>query len=150
MASGTVSVHIERPPDEVFAFVADAENNPRWHSYVVETRWLDDGPMRVGRRGRQVSRILGLRYEVEAAIEAWDPPTRVVWQSVAGGAEVRTDCRVGPEGVGARMMMIVEGEFTKGPLRLLGPVAIAVFKRQALGDLRRLVSVLEAGTESEL
>ena len=44
MAKGGGSIHIERPAEEVFAFVADAENNPRWRSYVIETTWLDDGP----------------------------------------------------------------------------------------------------------
>ena len=46
MVKGTASVHIDRPADEVFADVAEAENNPRWHAHVLETRWLDDGPMR--------------------------------------------------------------------------------------------------------
>lgn len=63
MAKGGGSIHIDRPADEVFVFVADAENNPRWRSYVVETAWLDGGPMRVGRRGRQVKAALESRTE---------------------------------------------------------------------------------------
>ena len=147
MTRGGATCHIRRPADEVFAFVGDSENNPRWRSNVIETTWLDDGPMRVGRRGRQVAQILGLRYAVEAEIIEWDPPHHVVWQTIAGGAKVRSDCRVEPEGDGCRLTIVSEGEFTSGPLRWLGPIAIRAFKRQALADLRRLVAWLESGTE---
>lgn len=40
VAKGGGRIHSDRPAGEVFAFVADAENNPRWRSYVVETAWL--------------------------------------------------------------------------------------------------------------
>ena len=56
------------PPDEVFAFVADRANNPKWRSYVIESGWLDDGPMRLGRRGYQTSRILGRKVTAEAVM----------------------------------------------------------------------------------
>jgi len=59
MAHGEASSRIDRPPDEVFAFVGDAANNRLWRKNVVRTEWLDDGPMRVGRRGRQTAHLLG-------------------------------------------------------------------------------------------
>jgi len=41
MARAELSVFIDRPPDQVFAFVAEPANNPRWRSYVIESGWLD-------------------------------------------------------------------------------------------------------------
>ena len=35
-ATGTVEIH--RPPAEVFAFLADGENGPRWRAGVVDVR----------------------------------------------------------------------------------------------------------------
>lgn len=150
MAKGGGSIHIDRPADEVFAFVADAENNPRWRSYVVETVWLDDGPMRVGRRGRQVSKVLGRPMAVVAEIAEWDPPRHVAWRAVAGFATVRTDCTVEPEAGGCRLTIIAEGEFNSRVMRLLSPLAIAVAKRQADGDVKKLKAALEARTEHAL
>jgi hypothetical protein len=144
MARGSFTIHIDRPADEVFAFVGDAANNPRWHGHVIETTWLDDGPMRVGRRGRQVSRLLGVRYEVEADVVEWDPPRKAAWATVAGGAAVRTECLVEPDGDGCRLTLASEGDFTKGPLRWLSPIALRLFKRQAVSDVRKLVAALEA------
>lgn len=150
MSKGGGSIHIDRAAEEVFAFVADAENNPRWRSYVVETSWLDDGPMRVGRRGRQVSRVLGRPMAVVAEVAEWDPPRHVAWRAVAGFASVRTDCTVEPEGGGCRLTIAAEGEFTSRIMRLLSPLAIAVAKRQADGDVRRLKAALESRTEADL
>jgi carbon monoxide dehydrogenase subunit G len=150
MAKGSGSIHIDRPADEVFAFVADAENNPRWRSYVTETRWLDDGPMRVGRKGVQVSRVLGRRMEVEAEIVEWDPPRHVAWQAFAGSALVRTDCWVEPEDGGCRLTISAEGDFTNPVMRLLSPLAIGMMKRQSDRDTKKLKAALESGTEASL
>lgn len=150
MVKGGGSIHIDRPADEVFTFVADAENNPRWRSYVVETTWLDDGPMRVGRRGRQVSKVLGRPMAVVAEIVEWDPPRHVAWQAVAGFANVRTDCTVEPEPGGCRLTIEAEGEFGSRIMRLLSPLAIGVARRQADGDVKRLKTALESRTEHAL
>lgn len=150
MAKGGGSIHIDRAAEEVFAFVADAENNPRWRSYVVKTTWLDDGPMRVGRRGRQVSRVLGRPMAVVAEIVEWDPPRHVAWRAIAGFATVRTDCTVEPEAGGCCLTITAEGEFTSRVMRLLSPLALAVAKRQADGDVRKLKAALEARTEQTL
>jgi carbon monoxide dehydrogenase subunit G len=150
VTKGGGSIHIDRPAEEVFAFVADAENNPRWRSYVVETAWLDDGPMRVGRQGRQVSKVLGRPMAVVAEIAEWDPPRHVAWRAVAGFASVRTDCTVEPENGGCRLTISAEGEFKSRILRLLSPLAIGVAKRQADADVQKLKAALESRTEQNL
>lgn len=150
MAKGSYSVHVARSAEDVFAFISEAENNPRWHDYVIETTWLDGGPMRVGRRGRQVSRILGLRYAVVAEVVEWDPPRSVIWQTVAGGATVRSSFIVQAEDGGCRVTMSAEGTFTRGLLRLLSPISVRVFRRQATNDLKRLAAVLDSHAEGRL
>lgn len=144
MTRGHDSIHIERPATEVFDFVAEAENNPRWRSYVVATTWLDPGPMRIGRRGRQVSRVLGRPMAVIAEIVAWDPPRHVAWQAVQGFATIRTDCTVVPEGAGCRLTITAEGELNGRLLRFLAPLAVTIARRQAASDMIRLKAALEA------
>jgi len=124
VARGRGTIHIDRSPKDVFDFVAEVENNPRRRSYVRETTWTDGEPMRPGRRGRQVSRVLGRRYEVVGEIVDWEPPQQVSWRTVAGGAAVRTDCRVVPEGGGCRLTITAEGDFTGRPWRLLSPLPL--------------------------
>ena len=142
VASGRVTAHIERPPEEVFEYIGDAENNPTWRSAVVETRWLDPGPTEPGRRGEQTSRLLGRRYTVTAEVVDWEPPVHVSWATITGGADVRTHCRVERDGTGSQVVLESEGEFT-GAWRLLTPVAVAMLRRQSRKDIERLRAVLE-------
>lgn len=41
---------IARPAEEVFAFVADPRNDPKWHTDVLEVHRTDDGPVGAGSR----------------------------------------------------------------------------------------------------
>ncbi len=85
-----------------------------------------------------------------AEIAEWDPPRHVAWRAVAGFATVRTDCTVEPEGTGCRLTIVAEGEFSSRVMRLLSPLAIAVARRQADGDARKLKAAFESRTEQTL
>jgi uncharacterized membrane protein len=144
MAHGEASIHIARPPDEVFAFVGDAANNPSWRKNVIRTEWLDDGPMRVGRRGRQTARLLGRQWTVEAEVVDWDPPRSVAWRAVQGPVSVRSWLTVAPEGLGSRVSGGADGGFS-GPMgAVLTRLAVPRMIRQAMADLERLRTRLES------
>ena len=144
MAHGEASIHISRPPDEVFAFVGDAANNPRWRSNVVRTEWLDDGPMRVGRRGRQTARLLGREWTIDAVLAEWDPPRGAAWRSVQGPVSVRSWVRVEAADEGSLVSGGADGGFT-GPIgRFLTRLAVPRMIRQAEADLEVLRGLLES------
>jgi uncharacterized membrane protein len=42
------TIAIERPIDEVFAFLSDFENIPKWNYYVLEVRQLSESPIGIG------------------------------------------------------------------------------------------------------
>lgn len=48
------SIRIDCPIDEVFAFLSDFENIPKWNYYVLEVRQLSEGPTGVGTTYHQV------------------------------------------------------------------------------------------------
>lgn len=144
MAHGEASIHIACPPDDVFTFVADAANNPTWRANVVRTVWLDDGPMRVGRRGRQTARLLGREWTIDAVVAEWDPPRGVAWRSVQGPVSVRSWVRVEADEGGSLVSGGADGGFT-GPIgRFLTRLAVPRMVRQAEADLRVLRDVLES------
>ena len=144
MARAEASIRIARPPEAVFAFVGDAANNPGWRKNVVRTDWVDDGPMRVGRRGRQTARVLGREYTVEAVVVEWDPPRAATWQTVQGPARVRSWVRVEPDGDGSILRYGGDGAFL-GPIgRVLTRLAVPAMTSQAARDLAGLKARLEA------
>jgi hypothetical protein len=147
MAHGEASIRIRRRPEDVFSFAADGANNPIWRKNVVRTEWLDEGPMRVGRRGRQTARLLGREWTVEAELIEWDPPRSAAWRTVQGPVKVRSWCRVEPDGTGSIVTGGADGGF-RGPLgRLLTRLAVPRMVRQAQVDLETLRDRLES-TES--
>jgi uncharacterized membrane protein len=48
------TIRIERPVDEVFAFLSNFENIPKWNYYVLEVRQLSENPIGVGTTYHQI------------------------------------------------------------------------------------------------
>jgi len=58
------AIDIQRPIEEVFAYLADFTNIPEWNYYVRQVRQLTAGPVAVGTRYEQVRRTDRQCYEV--------------------------------------------------------------------------------------
>lgn len=53
----TNTITINRPAAEVFAYLADLENLPRWNYAIQQTRKVSPGPVAVGTRYQQVRTV---------------------------------------------------------------------------------------------
>ena len=67
------STIVRRPSDEVFAFVADQTNAPRWQSGIVEVRRLTDGPPGVGSRHTFTRTLMCSRMAGENEFVSFEP-----------------------------------------------------------------------------
>ena len=141
----TYRATLDHPPDDVFAYVADAQNNPTWHEHVRETRWLDDGPPRLGRRARQTGHLFGRTWHFVAEVAEWDPPRRVAFQ-VIQGYRVRTTIRVEPSGTGTLMTLNVRTPTILGRRvdGLVSRVLQRTMGKRERGDIARLRAALAA------
>jgi uncharacterized membrane protein len=76
---GSASIDLDRPADEVFAFVAEHffENYPRWAPEVVEFKPINDNPMAVGALARQTRIEQGQKIESTFEIVALEPYERL-------------------------------------------------------------------------
>ena len=154
---------IDRPAEEVFAFVSDPTHDPRWHDTVLEVTPTSEPPLRSGStftavyRPQGSSATYGLIAEMTTCepgrfseLQAWfaEPRGRV---AAMIGRFVLT-FRVEPEGAGTRLTRGVE---TRGAAlryrllqRLLSPVSRRSdpFRQDEL--LRRIKLILERGTSA--
>ena len=48
------TIRINRPVEEVFAFLSDFQNIPKWNYYVLEVRQLSESPIGIGTTYHQV------------------------------------------------------------------------------------------------
>ena len=73
------SAVVDRPIDEVFAFLADGTNDPKFSPRVQEIRKATDGPVGVGTRFESRVKDAGMTTQRVFEITAFDAPTRIRW-----------------------------------------------------------------------
>src|ERR687892_218820 len=96
------SITIGRDPAEVFAFLADFENVPKWNYAIVETTKTSPGPVGVGTTYRQ-TRSVPSRSDERFEVTAFEPPRRVEVQGQIGPFQARISYLLEPSGSGARL-----------------------------------------------
>ena len=83
-------VEINRPPAEVFKFISDLCNEPRYVPNVLETEKISDGPAGVGAKYREVTRVMfGRRAVATYEITQYDPPTTFAFRGTSGRSRFR-------------------------------------------------------------
>ncbi len=136
------SVHVNRPADEVFGFIANFENNPRWQSGQVEARFTSDGPLRVGSTYDQVARFLGRQITSTFEVVEYEPGRMIKASSTAGSFPITFTRMVEAAGDGAQVSAVIEGD-ASGFFKLAEPLLARMVQRSVEADYRNLKRLLE-------
>lgn len=80
------TIAIERPIAEVFAFLADGENDKRFSPRVVEIAKTTDGPPGVGTVYASTVKDAGVRTQREFKLTEFEAPTRIRWTELSKNA----------------------------------------------------------------
>ncbi|HET9740637.1 MAG TPA: SRPBCC family protein [Solirubrobacteraceae bacterium] len=144
MVETSTSIEIERPAGEVFAFVSEFPNNPRWQRGQRSCRWTSEPPLRVGSTYDQHARFLGRDMVNAFRVVELEPGRSVTFTSESGTFPLTITRTVEPLGAGrSRFTEHVRGEpggFFRIAEPLLRPLVKATIKR----DFPRLKALLEA------
>ena len=140
-----LSVVIERPVEEVFAFATDPENDPLWQSTSLETEQTSGGPVGVGSTFRNTSKLLGCRIETAYEVTEMEPPRRQCVRIVSGPIP-GSGCYLfeSADGGSTRFTQIFEAE-VGGFFRLAEPLVGRALRRQMEADMETLKDLLESG-----
>jgi uncharacterized protein YndB with AHSA1/START domain len=141
----TRSVRIARPVEDVFAFVADARNDPQWCGKVRSVEQVEgDGPG-PGARYAVVHRPVPLRPErrMDFTCMAWDPPRAIRWREDDGHDVIEVTYELAPDGDGATTLT-QRDDATLGAPRLLQPLMARGIGHDVAKQLETLKSLLEA------
>jgi uncharacterized protein YndB with AHSA1/START domain len=148
MAMFENTVTIERPAEDVFAFLADFENVPTWNYAIEKTAKTSPGQVGVGTRYRQ-TRSIPTRREEGFEVTVFQPMSRLAVQGQLGPFRTRASYELKPMAGGTRLTNEVNLEPTSGVLRLVAPLAAPRVKAAVAQNLGKLKQVLEGNGRRE-
>jgi len=136
---------INRPPEEVFDYVANRENLPEWSAPIQEVRKETQSPLvEEGARFTTVAKFLGRRFETPFEVSVHEHPRRHTDRSTGGPfPQEFTHIFEEVEGGGTRLTEVTDAE-PGGFFRLAGPLLEIAGRRQFRADLETLKDLLEA------
>lgn len=137
------TVVIERPPAEVFEFLADFENVPRWNYAIESTRKTSDGPVRVGTTYRQV-RTIPSRSEESLEVTELEPDRRLAVRGDLGPLHGTLTYELEETGGATRLVNTADLE-AQGVMRLAAPLAAGRVREAVAANLGELKRLLESG-----
>jgi carbon monoxide dehydrogenase subunit G len=142
-----VAVLVSRPLDDVFAFVEDARNRPRWDDSVENEELTSPEPIGVGTTVRTKLRSMGREYEYTWEVVEHQPPNRMTIESTSGPFPTTLAYELEGRDGGTAVEFSVTGRPT-GLLRLLEPLIARSTQKNLDRGFARLKQALEAGTGS--
>lgn len=137
------TVHIHRPSAEVFEFLLDLANHPRFASGIKAVRGIEDGPLALGRRYGQTSTILGRTFDADVEVTGYQQGRELVLKTVTGLVPVTRTFRLAAANASETdLTLLVDAEPGKG-MRLMMPMLERTAREQVSATLERLKAELE-------
>jgi carbon monoxide dehydrogenase subunit G len=143
-----IDIHIDRPPDEVFAFISNFANNPQWQKGMDSCTVTSDGEFGVGSTYDQVAHMANRQILSSFEVVEYDPGRKVKATTTKSTFPITFTRVVDADRGGSRVRAIIEGDAT-GIFKVLGPVMNLMVKRSINADYVRLKVLLEGRATNE-
>lgn len=143
MIEVTSEIAIDRPVDEVFAFLADAENNPTWQQGMERCQWTSTPPIREGSIYEQEAKMMGRAVTSTFEVVDFEPGRRITIRTIESTFPIEVTRSVEPAGEGACLARARVTGDPSGVFRLAAPLMRRIVERSVRGDYRRLKEHLE-------
>jgi uncharacterized protein YndB with AHSA1/START domain len=108
MRTVEASRSIAAPPEDVFAFISDLANLPRWQSGVISAERTSPDPIGIGSTAHVVRELMGQRLAVDLTVIGYEPGRRLALESAASGMAVTAALDLEPEAGGTRLHFAME------------------------------------------
>jgi len=146
VATIETSIRIDRPVDDVYPFVVDVENCPRWRTSCLGAKRLTQGPLGAGTRETYRMKALGRAFEVTVEVTGFERNLRYSWKAVSGSPFPMQGSFSFEAVDGDTRVTETADVTTDGLLRLMRPLVVRMWRRQVTADFTNLKRALEANT----
>ncbi len=139
-------VVIDRPIEDVWAFMEDLHNYRQWQSGLVAMQQISAEPMSAGARIALVHQFLGRRLDLIVEVTVYEPGRAFAAKVTAGPVRFRGTWRYEPvDASRTRISGLIEGE-TEGFFKVTEPLVAHAAKRQIDADCTTLKELIEASS----
>jgi Polyketide cyclase / dehydrase and lipid transport len=134
---------VDRPIEDVFDFVADERNEPRYNLALLSSDKITDGPIGVGTRFRATHK--GRRQPVEMMVDVtrYDRPRRMASKTTMSWSEVQGELSFEPVGSSTKMRWDWDVR-ARGMANLLRPLIGVIGRRSERACWEGLKRYLES------
>src|SRR3954451_5680765 len=139
------SIEIDRPIDQVFAFLADGENDKKFSPRVQEITKTTDGPPGVGTVFKSTVKDAGMTSQREFELTEFDQPTKIRWTERSKNSVTVPNggYDLAPDGDAATRMTIFNDFEGHGFGKVLLPLAARAARKEADAFAGRIKAAVE-------
>ena len=139
-----VTIEISCPLEDVFAYITNFENNPKWQNGMVSCTFTTPPPLGVGSQYQQVAKFMGREvislFEVTTFVEN----KRVEFETIQSTFPIQIVREVKKMDTGTLVHAIIKGQ-PNGLMKIFSPLVRPIMKRQIEADYQHLKQILENG-----
>jgi hypothetical protein len=146
MATFEIKLVIHRPIEDVFAFISNAENLPRWRAATLEVRPVSSGAPSAGSVFSGRFTFLGRPFEGNLEVIAREPCHRYATKMIEGPFPLEAHYTLESVEGDTHLTLMIQGE-TGGFFKLAEPLVVSMARRSYESDLHNLKEMLEAQAE---
>ena len=141
-------IDINRPAEEVFAYLDQVDRHNEWQGALVSTTVETDGPIRVGTRVVERRNLPGGRRDIPYEITEHDPPRKTSFRGTAGPVRPVGTYTVDPTGESSSRMTLELDLVGHGIGKLFAILARWQAAKQLPVDFEKFKKLLESGVAS--
>lgn len=134
----TATRQINRPADEVFAFLADATNNPKWQDGMVACEWRTPPPIGADSIYEQHARFMGRDVKSVFVVTEHEPGRSIKIETIESTFPITVQRWVEQTGPRSCTVNAKIGGGPTGLMRLLEPLVARRAQRSVDADYDRL------------
>ena len=144
MITYDLSIFIDRPPQEVWPYIAEPINFSQWQGSAKFAEWTSEGPPGVGSTFRGVAKFLGRKIESTSEITIWAPPSQYGLKSTSGPIPFESTTELESKQNGTQLNLHAQME-VGGFFKMAQGLVAKKAKKQNNTDLEALKLLLEVG-----
>lgn len=139
------TVVVDRPIEEVFAFLADGENDPKFSPRVLEMVKQTEGPPGLGTVYASTVKDAGVKTRREFKYTEFEPPTRIRWTEISKNVVMVPEGGYDLAAEGDRTRVTIHNVFEgRGPGKLIAPLALRAARKDADDFGKAIKAAVEA------